>query len=118
MQRKTLRFGRGFNVILGNKRSQAAQMVIAPGKSEGDPNNRHAGADQWLFVVSGSGQALINRRRYALRPTTLLLIERGDRHEIRNTGRQPLKTLNFYVPPAYTADGNERRPAKPGSKPR
>jgi mannose-6-phosphate isomerase-like protein (cupin superfamily) len=41
------------------------------------------------------------------------LIERGDRHEIRNTGRQPLKTLNFYVPPAYTSDGNERAPAKP-----
>jgi mannose-6-phosphate isomerase-like protein (cupin superfamily) len=115
MQRKTLRFGRGFNVVLGNKRSQAAQMVIAPGKSEGDATNRHEGADQWLFVISGTGRAIINRRRYALRPATLLLVERGDRHEIRNTGRQPLKTLNFYVPPAYTAEGNERPAAKPAS---
>ena len=118
MQRKTLRFGSGFNVVLGNKRSQAAQMVIASGESEGDPTNRHDGADQWLFVVSGSGQATINRRRYTLRPATLLLIERGDRHEIRNTGRQPLKTLNFYVPPAYTSDGEERPPAKPASNTR
>jgi len=55
MKRKALRFGKGFNVVLGNKDSQAAQMVLQPGKSEGNVRNRHAGADQWLFVVSGSG---------------------------------------------------------------
>ena len=116
MKRKTLRFGKGFNVVLGNDCSQAAQMVIAPGESEGNSENRHAGADQWLFVLSGSGVATINRKRYSLRPTTLLLIERGDKHEIRNTGRQPLKTLNFYVSPAYTAEGDERPAAKPGDR--
>jgi mannose-6-phosphate isomerase-like protein (cupin superfamily) len=42
-----------------------------------------------------------------LRAGTLLLIERGERHEIRNTGRAPLRTLNVYVPPAYRKDGNE-----------
>jgi mannose-6-phosphate isomerase-like protein (cupin superfamily) len=36
----------------------------------------------------------------------VLLIERGDTHEIRNTGRQPLRTLNVYVPPAYTKGGD------------
>jgi mannose-6-phosphate isomerase-like protein (cupin superfamily) len=116
MKRKALRFGKGFNVVLSNKRSQAAQMVLEPGKSEGDSQNRHAGADQWLFVVSGSGVATVNRRRYPLRPMTLLLIEHGDRHEIRNTGRGLLKTLNFYVPPAYTADGDELPPAKPAEQ--
>ena len=46
MKRKQLRFGNGFKVIFGNVRSQAAQMVIAPGEAEGGPNNRHRGADQ------------------------------------------------------------------------
>jgi mannose-6-phosphate isomerase-like protein (cupin superfamily) len=113
VKRRTLRFGKGFNVVFGTKRSQAAQMVLEPGKSEGGPTNRHAGADQWLFVVSGRGVATINKRRYTLQPMTLLLIEHGDRHEIRNTGQQLLKTLNFYVPPAYTADGDELPAAKP-----
>ena len=36
-----------------------------------------------------------------------LLIERGDRHEVRNTGRGLMKTLNFYVPPAYDNDEDE-----------
>ena len=116
MKRKTLRFGKGFNVVLGNRRSQAAQMVLAPGKSEGNATNRHAGADQWLFVLAGTGVATINKRRYPLRAATLLLIEHGDRHEIRNTGSQPLKTLNFYVPPAYAADGDELPAAKPAEK--
>jgi hypothetical protein len=47
---KRLRFGEGFRVALGNRRSQAAEMVVKPGKGEGDPHNRHRGADQWLFV--------------------------------------------------------------------
>lgn len=114
MQRKTLRFGKGFNVVLGNRRSQAAQMVIPPGDAEGSVENRHAGADQWLFVVEGSGVATINGRRYPLQASALLLIEHGDKHEIRNTGRRPLKTLNFYVPPAYTRGGDELPAAKPG----
>src|ERR1051326_1489446 len=107
MKHKHLQFGEGFRVVLGNARSQAAQMTLAPGDSEGGPDNKHRGADQWLFVVSGSGEATVNRKKYELKPGTLLLIERGDTHEIKNTGRTPLKTLNIYVPPAYTADGDE-----------
>lgn len=91
----------------GNARSQAAEMVIAPGESEGDERNRHRGADQWLFVVDGRGEALVKNRRYKLVPGSLILIESGERHEIRNVGRTLLRTLNFYVPPAYTQRGDE-----------
>jgi mannose-6-phosphate isomerase-like protein (cupin superfamily) len=106
MQRKRLRFGKGFRVAFGNRRAQAAEMVIPPGDAEGDPSNRHRGSDQWLYVVAGSGTATINGRRRPLRAGTLLVIEHGDRHEIRNTGRGLLRTLNVYVPPAYTRSGD------------
>ena len=108
-----MRWGKGFRVALGNRRSQAAEMVLAPGQSEGGPSNRHRGADQWLYVVAGSGAAHIKGRRYPLAPGTLVLIEHGDQHQITNTGRGLLKTLNLYIPPAYTASGNELPPAKP-----
>lgn len=75
--------------------------------------NRHRGADQWLYVVSGTGVAVVNGERVELRGGTLVLIQRGDRHEIRNTGDSPLKTLNVYVPPAYTEDGEELPATKP-----
>jgi mannose-6-phosphate isomerase-like protein (cupin superfamily) len=113
MQRKTLRFGRGFRVALRNRRAEAAEMVIAPGDAEGDSRNRHCGADQWLFVVEGRGVATVNGRRLPLREGTLLLIERGDRHEIRNNGEAPLRTLNLYVPPAYDKSGDPLPRGKP-----
>lgn len=116
MRYKTLRFGRGFNVVLGNRKSQAAQMVLEPGDAEGNRENRHDGADQWLFVVSGTGVAHVDERRVALRAGSLLLIEHGDRHEIRNNGRGKLVTLNFYVPPAYSSQGDELRAGKPAEK--
>ena len=113
MQRKHLKMGKGFRVALGNRRSQAAEMVLPHGDAEGGPKNRHHGADQWLFVVAGTGTAKINGKRYALKSGTLLLIERGDRHEICNTGRSKLRTLNFYIPPAYSKRGDPLPPARP-----
>ena len=107
MKRKSLKFGKGFRVAIGNARSQAAEMVIAPGDSEGGPDNKHRGADQWLFVLSGTGSALVNGKRYALRAGSLMLIERNDEHQIKNTGRSLLRTLNVYVPPAYDSEGDE-----------
>jgi len=107
MQSKHLRFGKGFRVVFGNRRAQAAEMTIAPGDAEGGVDNRHVGADQWLFVVAGSGTAVLAGKRVRLGPGTLLLIEKGERHEIRNDGDEPLRTLNFYTPPAYRADAEE-----------
>ena len=77
-------------------------MRLAPGETEGGPDNRHKGADQWLYVASGTGVAVVNGDRVELREGALVLIQRGDRHEVRNTGEGPLKTLNVYLPPAYT----------------
>jgi mannose-6-phosphate isomerase-like protein (cupin superfamily) len=116
MKQKHLRFGEGFRVAITTKHAQIAEMVIPPGDAEGGPDNRHGGADQWLYVVSGSGYARVNRRRVELRPGTLLLIERDDRHEIKNTGRTPLRTLNVYVPPAYSPTGKETARAKPSRR--
>ena len=113
MQHRRLRFGRGFRVLFDRRSVQAAQMVIAPGGSEGGPDNRHRGTEQWLYVVAGTGMAIVEGTRRALGAGSLLLIERGEAHEIRNTGRTPLRTVNFYSPPAYTQDGDERPAGRP-----
>jgi len=85
--------------------ARAAEMVIKPGESEGGPDNKHRGADQLLFVIEGVGEAHINGHKRHLSFGTLLLIERGDMHEILNTGSVPLRTLNFYAPPAFKTNG-------------
>ena len=113
MKSAKARFRKGFGVVFGNKRSQAATMVIPVGGKEGGPDNNHRTADQWLFIISGKGTATIAGKRISLRERSLVLIERGENHEIRNTGKTDLVTLNFYVPPAYTNAGNELPAAKP-----
>jgi mannose-6-phosphate isomerase-like protein (cupin superfamily) len=74
MQHQHLQFGHGFRVVLGDERSQAAQMTLAAGETEGGPDNRHRGADQWLYVVRGNGVALIEGERVELREGTVVLI--------------------------------------------
>jgi mannose-6-phosphate isomerase-like protein (cupin superfamily) len=118
MRNRQLQFGEGFRVAFDVREVQAAEMVIAPGGSEGGPDNRHRGADQWLFVVAGSGVAKVTdasgeHRRVDLAPGTLLVIEHGEQHMIDNTGSELLKTLNFYYPPAFDAEGD---PVGPGEK--
>lgn len=112
MKQTSVSYRKGFHVLIGDDHSQAAAMVIAVGDKEGGSENRHRGADQWLYVESGQGEARINGHTYPLEAGSLILIQRGDRHEILNTGHSPLKTLNIYVPPAYTPDGDELPTAK------
>ncbi|MER3546429.1 MAG: hypothetical protein C4338_02035 [Rhodanobacteraceae bacterium] len=76
-------------------------MTIPPGDVEGDVQNRHEAPDRGLFVVDGEGTAIVEEKPYALKPGTLLLIERGERHQVRNDGKSPLRTINFYVPSEY-----------------
>jgi mannose-6-phosphate isomerase-like protein (cupin superfamily) len=90
-----------FDVVAGTRRSQAATMVLAPGQTTGGDDNVHDGADQWLYVVAGSGEATVSGRAAGIAQGDLLLIEAGERHEIRNTGSAPLVTVNVYAPPEY-----------------
>lgn len=99
-----------FELLARTEGAQAAKMTLQPGKaSDEEPSNEHRRSEQWLFVVSGTGTAKIGKRRGSLRNVrlragSLLLIEKGELHQIRNTGKKPLVTLNLYVPPAYGAD--------------
>ncbi len=90
-----------FTVVAHTAKSQAATMVLTPGQSTGGADNRHPDADQWLFVISGSGRAVVNGREERLAPGSLLLIEAGETHEIAGSGTEPLVTINIYAPPIY-----------------
>ena len=112
MYKKSLRFNKGYHIIAEVRKAQAAEMVLAPGEAEGNSGNYHRGADQWLYVISGKGIAIIEGRRITLKRGVFIVVERRERHEIRNTGNTLLKTLNFYYPPAFTKGGNPKGPGK------
>jgi mannose-6-phosphate isomerase-like protein (cupin superfamily) len=113
MRTKQLRFTEGFRVAFANARGEAAEMVIAPGDAEGGPGNVHRGADQWMLVLDGEGVAIVEGRRAALKAGSLVLIEKGEEHEIRNTGKRQLRTFLVYTPPAYKKSGARLPAGKP-----
>jgi mannose-6-phosphate isomerase-like protein (cupin superfamily) len=100
-----------FNVLFATHSAQAAMMTLRPGgTSEDEPANEHRRSEQWMFVVEGSGEALVGKERGALRrvklaKNSLLVIEKGELHQIKNTGKKSLITLNVYAPPAYDKAG-------------
>ncbi len=101
MKKTDVAFDRFFGVVLETDCAQAAAMTLAPGETTGGADNVHASSEQWLFVVSGRGEATVAGEQVALTAHSLLVIEAGEPHEIRNTGDAPLETLNLYTPPEY-----------------
>ena len=101
MKKAKLRLTNEFAVVLGNRKSQAAEMVLRRGDREGDSHNRHRSADQWLYVVSGTGIAIVNGSRHRITARSLLLIEHGDEHQIRQSGSEPLRTLYLLAPGVF-----------------
>src|SRR5438270_307344 len=100
-----------FKPLLESRSVQAAMMVLKAGESSsGEPENEHPAAEQWLFVIAGTGRATVGARSLRLKAGSLLLIEKGEPHRITNTGRRELVTINFYAPSAYSRDG-EVKPA-------
>lgn len=102
-----------FDVLMSSRDCQAAKMTLRPGKASDDrPSNEHRRCEQWLLVLSGHGEAITCKKdaqqRAALAPGSLLWIEKGELHQIKNRGRASLVTMNFYVPPAYTEDGEPK----------
>ena len=85
--------------------AQAAMMTLQPGQDTGEPENEHPQSEQWLFVISGTGRANVGKRTAKLSAGSLLLIEKREIHQVKNTGRRPLVTINLYVPPAYSKNG-------------
>ncbi len=108
-----------FEPLIASAAVQAAMMVLRPGQSSSeDVEDEHPRAEQWLFVISGAGTAKVGRRTAKLKAGSLLLIEHDEPHQITNTGRDLMRTVNFYAPPAYTPKGNVRAAARgPRTKP-
>ena len=101
MKRTTLASEDWFDVRLTTDDAQAAVMTLDPGESTGGPDNSHAESDQWIYVVSGVGTAVVDGEEVSLDAGDLVLVESGETHELTAADGESLETLSFYVPPLY-----------------
>lgn len=90
-----------FNFLATTRRSQAATNVLPPNEQVGGADNADPNADQWLYVLAGSGRAVVANEAVDIGPGALVLIEAGEAHELRNLDEVPMETIHIYAPAAY-----------------
>ena len=80
-----------FKVIAGTERSQVAAMTLPKGESTGGPNNKHTSSDQWLYVISGAGEAVVAGKRWTSRRVASYSSRRARRMRSRILGMDRCK---------------------------
>jgi mannose-6-phosphate isomerase-like protein (cupin superfamily) len=74
-----------------------------PGETPRGPH-LHRGFEEFIYVLSGSGETVAESGTYALSAGDGILIAPGELHVTRNTGTEPLVLLCFF-PVAHVASG-------------
>ncbi|HSD71408.1 MAG TPA: cupin domain-containing protein [Thermoanaerobaculia bacterium] len=89
-------------VLYTGKQLQLVLMAIEPGEEIGE--EVHPDRDQFFRIEEGKGEVWIDGQRTKIESDTAILVPAGARHNVRNTGREPLKLYTLYGPPEH-ADG-------------
>lgn len=90
-----------FRVLETTPRGQVAVMCLEKGQESGPGMNAHATQDQWMCVLDGEGLLRTGDGETKIGPGDLFLIAPGEPHQVVGLSDDPLRTIEFYSPPAY-----------------
>lgn len=85
--------------LLTTEQSQVVLMTITPGDAIGE--EVHDDHDQFLAFVSGEGEVVLDGRRHRVVAEHLVFVPAGTRHDVRNTGADPMRIVTTYAPPEH-----------------
>lgn len=92
-------------VLYTGKHLQLVLMSLKPGEEIGE--EVHEDRDQFFRVEEGEGEVVIDGRRTEIEDDDAIIVPAGARHNIINTGEEPLKLYTIYAPPEHK-DGTVR----------
>jgi len=78
---------------------QLVLMTLQPGEEIG--SEVHDDRDQFFRFEQGSGMVDIDDNSYDVRDGSGVIVPAGARHNVRNTGNEPLKLYTLYGPPEH-----------------
>jgi mannose-6-phosphate isomerase-like protein (cupin superfamily) len=92
-------------VVATTAATQATVMRLTAGQAIGA--EVHAGYDQLVCVVDGSGVVSVDAAETSVGPGSVVLVPGGARHDVRNTSpHTDLRLVVLYMPPKYARDAN------------
>lgn len=86
-------------VLYTGKQMQLVVMSLQPGEEIGE--EVHDAGDQFFRVEQGTGEVWIDGVRTPVHHDIGIVVPGGARHNIRNTGQEPLKLYTLYAPPEH-----------------
>lgn len=86
-------------VLYTGKNLQLVFMSIEPGGEIGE--EVHGGHDQFFRIEKGKGEVLIDGNRSKIKSDDAIIVPAGARHNIMNTGDEPLRLYTLYAPPEH-----------------
>jgi quercetin dioxygenase-like cupin family protein len=100
---KTIDWRASFATCGGNHATQSSTIVyeIAPGGHLG----WHTDAtEETQYIVSGEGELLMEDGRYPVGPGSVFVLPTNVRHDLANTGKEPLRAVAFFAAAMFTQD--------------
>ena len=85
-------------VLYTAKHCQLVVMALKPKEEIGSEVHK---LDQFFRVEEGSGEAVLDGVRTAIRAGFAIVVPAGATHNIINTGNTPLKLYTLYSPPNH-----------------
>ncbi len=85
-------------VLYTAKHCQLVVMALKPKEEIGAEVHK---LDQFFRVEQGSGEAVLDGVRTAIHAGYAVVVPAGARHNIINTGTEPLKLYTIYSPPNH-----------------
>lgn len=86
-------------VLFTGPNSQLVVMSIPPGGEVGEETHKYT--EQTLFFLSGTGEAVLNDKKFRVGPGDAVVVVPGTKHNFRNTGAEALKIYTVYAPPNH-----------------
>lgn len=78
---------------------QLVLMTLQPGEEIGE--EVHEDRDQFFRIEEGSGAVDIDGVENKVEDDFAVIVPAGARHNVRNTGSQPLRLYTIYAPPEH-----------------
>jgi len=72
--------------------------LIALNPGETTPEHFHEGCEHYIFVLCGDGVLELDGETQPIAQNYVISIEPGERHAVRNAGKDVLEVLEFLIP--------------------
>lgn len=86
-------------VLYTGRHLQLVLMTLQPGEEIGE--EVHEGHDQFFRIEQGQGQIVIDGQSRPAQAESGIIVPAGARHNLINTGSEPLKLYTLYGPPEH-----------------